>query len=87
MTLPNERSRSVRYAREFLRDLLDPKKTPRIPRETRRRAYAVLRHFPSDLDIEYAADGAPEHFALIEREDYDFPRSTPPSKSARKKVR
>lgn len=67
MTLPDERSRSVRQAREFLRDLLDPKKTPRIPKEIRRRAYYALKHFPSDMDIEYAADGAPSHFGHIQK--------------------
>jgi hypothetical protein len=62
MTLPDERYRAVQKAREFLRDLLDPKKTPRIPKEIRKRAYWALKHFPSDLDMDYAADGAPGYF-------------------------
>jgi hypothetical protein len=33
-------------------DLLDPKKTPRVPKEIRRRASALLRHYPSDYDME-----------------------------------
>jgi hypothetical protein len=66
MTLPIERFRSVMNAREFLRDLLDPKKTPRIPKEIRKRAYYALKHFPSDWDMKYAAKGAPDHFQYTE---------------------
>jgi hypothetical protein len=51
MTIPIERSRSIRQTREFLRALLDPKKTPKIPSKIRQEAYWCLRHFPSDLDI------------------------------------
>jgi hypothetical protein len=69
MTLPNERTRSVRQAREFLRDLLDPKKTPKIPREIRKRAYRALRHFPSDMDMRYAYDGAPSVFGSPEKDE------------------
>jgi hypothetical protein len=41
---------------------MDPKKTPRVPKEIRRRAYSVLRHFPSDWDMQRAAKAAPEVF-------------------------
>jgi hypothetical protein len=51
MTIPVERSRSIRQTREFLRALLDPKKTPKIPSKIRQEAYWCLRHFPSDMDI------------------------------------
>ena len=51
MTLPDERTRAVKYARDFLRDLIDPSKTKRIPKDIRQRAYNVLKHFPTDLDI------------------------------------
>ena len=56
MTLPNERYRAVRYAREFMRDLLDPKKTPKVPRSVRERAYSTLKHFPGDYDMEMVAE-------------------------------
>lgn len=68
MTLPNERTRAIRQTREFLMDLLNPKKTPKVPKEIRQRAYWALKHFPSDLDLDYAADGAPEHFGHTEEE-------------------
>lgn len=51
MTLPFERVNAIVNARQFLRDLLDPKKTPRVPRKIRREAYYVLKHFPQDYDI------------------------------------
>jgi len=62
MTLPDERFRAVKAAREFLRDLLDPKKTPKTASVVRERARAVLRHFPWDTDMEAVAEKCPEIF-------------------------
>ena len=62
MTMPDERRRAVNYARDFLRDLLDPKKTPRVPRDIRRRAGSVLRHFPGEYHMEQAKEQAPKIF-------------------------
>ena len=52
MTLPDERYRAVNNAREFLRSLLDPKKTPKVPKKVRKEAYWVLKHFPSEYDMQ-----------------------------------
>jgi len=46
MTMPSESQRSLGYAREFLYELLDPKKTPRVARSIRQQAARVLRHYP-----------------------------------------
>lgn len=62
MTLPDERYRAVKYAREFLRDLLDSKKTPKVPRDVRNRAYSVLKHFPADYEMETVAKKTPGIF-------------------------
>lgn len=62
MTLPDERYRSVKYARLFLYDLCDPKKTPGIPKSVRQQARSILRHYPSDWDMELAAGAAPNVF-------------------------
>ncbi len=62
MTLPDERYRAVRMGTELLLDLCDSRKTPRIPREIRLRAAAVLRHYPTKLDLDRAAESAPEVF-------------------------
>lgn len=68
MTLPDERSRAIRWARELLRDLLDRSKTPGVPKEIRERAYSALRHYPADYHVNYAADGAPDHFDHLEED-------------------
>ena len=52
MTLPDERTRAVLTTRQFLVDLLDPQKTPKVPRSIRVRAALVLRHYPSPYDME-----------------------------------
>jgi hypothetical protein len=62
MSLPDEKYRAVEYAREFMRDLLDPKKTPRIHSSIRKRAYNCLKHYPGDLDMQMAAEKVPKIF-------------------------
>ena len=63
MTLPDERYRAVIQTREFLFDLADPKKTPRLPKQIRQQAIWCLRHYPSAWDMEAASREAPEVFA------------------------
>ena len=46
MTLPHEELNSLIATRNFLYDLLDPKKTPRVPRSIRLRARQVCKHYP-----------------------------------------
>jgi hypothetical protein len=62
MTIPIERKYALENTREFLRELLDPKKTPRIPKKIRTQAYWCLRHFPNEFDIMKAQELAPEVF-------------------------
>lgn len=52
MTLPHEEVNSLKAVRRFLYDLLDPSKTPRVPREIRMRARRVCKHFPMDFSIQ-----------------------------------
>jgi hypothetical protein len=54
----------VNNTREFLRSLLDTKKTPRVPRQIRLQAYALLKHFPSEYDMEKACKLMPEVFQV-----------------------
>jgi len=56
MTLPFERLRAVNSTREFLFDLAIPSKTPRIPKEVRDRARALLRHYPFESDLDMVCD-------------------------------
>ena len=51
MTLPNEWFISMRKTRKFLFDLLDPTKTPKVPKDIRKRAYECSKHFPMEHEI------------------------------------
>lgn len=59
MTLPDERYRAVQRAALFLQQLCNPAVTPRVPKEIRREAQAVLRHFPSTFDLKQLELAAP----------------------------
>lgn len=60
MTLPDERYRSLRESRLFLYDLLDPQKTPGVAKIIREQARALLRHYPTDLDLARLTEACPE---------------------------
>ncbi|MCA2654527.1 BPSL0761 family protein [Microcystis sp. M061S2] len=51
MTLPEERILAIHETRKFLQALLDPKQTPRVPKAIRKKAYALVRHFPQQFDV------------------------------------
>ena len=52
MTLPSEEVNSLKAAKNFLYDLLNPKATPRVPKEIRMRARRIAKHFPPNFHIE-----------------------------------
>ena len=54
MTLPDERYRAVVRTEEFLKDLCNPRKTPRVPKAIREQAYYCLRHYPSKYHMDVA---------------------------------
>ena len=60
MTLPDERFRAVINTEKFLLELLDPKKTPRVPKHIRKQALWCLRHYPSQYEMEMTAEKYPE---------------------------
>lgn len=62
MTLPDERYRAVKYTYQFLCDLMDHTKTPRVPKAIREQARSCLRHYPSEWDLQRAALQAPDVF-------------------------
>lgn len=62
MTLPDERYRALKAGKEFLYDLLNPKKTPRVPKEVRRQASHILRHYPDNFHLELIAEKIPDWF-------------------------
>jgi hypothetical protein len=59
MTLPDERYRAVVQTKRFLLEILT---TPRVPKAVKDQARSMLRHYPSDYDMNRAAEAAPEVF-------------------------
>ena len=62
MTLPDERYRAVIQTRRFLLDLCNSQHTPRVPKLVRQTARDMLRHYPSDWEMQTAAREAPQVF-------------------------
>ena len=62
MTLPDERYRAVVQTRRFLLDLCNKDHTPKVPKIIREHARSMLRHYPSDFEMDRAAASAPEVF-------------------------
>lgn len=65
MTMPNERTRAVIHAVEFLTRLVSPYNEngiKKIPKAVREEALRVLRHFPRPFDLYEAAKCAPDVF-------------------------
>jgi hypothetical protein len=60
MTLPDERYRAVVQTQKFLLEILN---TPRIPKAIKDSARYCLRHYPSEWDMEQAAEASPHVFA------------------------
>jgi hypothetical protein len=60
MTLPDERYRAVVQTQRFLLEILT---TPRVPKAIKDQARSCLRHYPSDYDMNRAAEDAPDVFA------------------------
>ncbi len=56
MTVPIERTNAVNWTREFMYELIDPKKTPRVPKAVRQQALHLLRHYPGEFDMKLIAD-------------------------------
>ena len=61
LTLPDERYRSVKWAQGFLSRLAGGHYA-RTPKAVRDEARSILRHYPSDWDMNRAAAAAPEVF-------------------------
>jgi hypothetical protein len=62
MTLPNERNRAVRNTRRFLYSLIIAQLTPRVPLKVRRMARQLLKHYPSDFEMDEVEKIAPKIF-------------------------
>jgi hypothetical protein len=63
VTLPDERWRSLILTEEFLKDLLSPSMTPKVPKAIRQRASMLLRHWPSRYHLEMLTVDMPNYYA------------------------
>ena len=60
MTLPHERYNAIKRTEEFLKALIDPKQTPRVPKKYRKEAYYCLRHYPGGYNLDMIATRCPD---------------------------
>ena len=67
MTTPVDRYRALKQSRKLLEELCDPGKTPRVPSIVRDRARSILKHYPSDYDLDQIAENSPE---LLEKNSH-----------------
>jgi hypothetical protein len=65
MTVPAERTRALVYTHAFLRDLLDPAKTQRVPKDVRATAKWLLRHYPEPSTVGHAHNLCPQLFGPL----------------------
>jgi hypothetical protein len=61
MTLPDERYRAVALTRKFLEDIISHRSG--LSDEIKQQAKGLLRHYPTDYDLDRASEGAPDIFA------------------------
>lgn len=57
---PEQQVTAVCQAREFLVRLINTRQTPGIPREVRREARALLRHYPPAVQLRAMLEGSVE---------------------------
>ena len=65
MTPPFERTRSLIETKKLLRDLLNPRATPRVPAAIRRRAAELFDSFPSYSDLQFVHEALPDLFEPV----------------------
>lgn len=69
MTLPRERFAAIAKTRHLLGALVDPKRTPAVPKPIRDEASRCLKHYPTAADLDEALYGlrlAAQVFAAVE---------------------
>jgi len=60
MTLPDERYRAVMMAKKFLESIITTRSG--LSKEIKDEARSILRHFPSEYDMDRAGEAAPHVF-------------------------
>lgn len=65
MTMPSERTRSVIQTRDFLQRLVAAREEG-VPETVRVEAHRLLRHYPSNSELQFAAEACPDWWGLPE---------------------
>lgn len=60
MTLPDERYRAVRWAERFLISIVQTRSG--LSKDMKEEARSILKHFPTEYDLERASEAAPDVF-------------------------
>jgi len=84
MTVPDERSRALVYTRAFLKDLLNPAITPRVPQDVRDTARWLLRHYPEPSTVDHAHNLCPQLFGPLPEHMPPLSYAPRPKKGAKK---
>lgn len=73
MTMPDERTRALVMAGDFLRELIQ---SPDVSEEIRRQAIVVLRHYPTEDEIDHKIRHIPAMRGWLDRRpsENDGPR-------------
>ena len=69
MTTNIERYRALKQSKKLLEELMDPGKTPRVPGAVRDRARSILKHFPTEHELEIMATACPD---MLDSEYYSL---------------
>ncbi|MDD5336207.1 MAG: hypothetical protein PHS32_20925 [Rhodoferax sp.] len=67
MTEPHQRTRSLLKTRRFLEGLTRPGDTPGIADDMRKTARQLLKHYPTDNDLDDLHEGAPDVLGPVEQ--------------------
>lgn len=68
MTMPDERTRALRFAREFLESLLSREEWPGLPEELRRQALVTLRHYPAAGELRLLHLALPQFYGPVDED-------------------
>jgi len=63
MTVPYERRVALDQTSNFLHDLIDREKYPKLPKPLRDRARSLLKHYPNSFYLDIVCEKVPEYFA------------------------
>jgi hypothetical protein len=77
MTMPDERTRALRWAREFLEEIQRTDLWPTVSEDLRRQAQVILRHFPTNAQLNHFHIRVPDLFGPHEERPSD-PREDDP---------